>query len=305
MILRPLAVALLFATAAFAQSVQTITRPGMPSDALFPYLLSSGFFFDDFSRADAQGAGNPAYGASSIGSAATGQPWSISGNGYQDVAIRDHRLVNLGTGTIYAVAKSPVTNFRAAGNFSLDPTYGTDDAWATIAATADPPYSSGFTTLLHFVVLQSGSWILTTRQNMGDFIPVAQGPLKAPLSPYVTYSMAMTVSGTNIYLELPDGTLAMTSTALVPLLTGSEVFWEMVNTPTNYRVRWEQVSIVPLPQGAPPPSLNFTGLSSSSAAVGSSVYCPDCAENTKPCAGGGTGTIALRVNTAAPVWKCQ
>lgn len=40
-------------------------------------------------------------------------------------------------------------------------------------------------------------------------------------------------------------------------------------------------------------------------AVGTVLYCSDCTIATAPCTGGGTGALAIRVNSGTPAWRCQ
>jgi hypothetical protein len=72
----------------------------------FPQSFSN-VLFDDFNRPDAAGAGTPKWGDNAIGKAATGQPYSVIGPGYADVAIADHRFVNNGAQTAYLFALAP------------------------------------------------------------------------------------------------------------------------------------------------------------------------------------------------------
>jgi hypothetical protein len=63
--------------------------------------------------------------------------------------------------------------------------------------------------------------------------------------------MGITLVGTGVYVNLPDGSSQTLPVPIAPDIVGTAVYWEIINVPGSLRLRWEQLMYVPLPAWGP------------------------------------------------------
>lgn len=212
---------------------------------------------DDFERADQLG----------IGTAQTGQAWSVSGPGAATAQIQSGRLTNgpqAASATMYCsilCASKPVR-------------YGARFSWAAGAGatTTDPiaiiSSSNATATLdqmLHLIINPT-TWRLTTWNGAAQDVVLASesDPRATFPTPLLTdgtvYECWITVQGNNVHIDLPDGTTADFSDPLVPTVSGNLLIYETTyNSASAYLQRFESIAAYgPAPQTQQGP-LNVVG----------------------------------------------
>jgi hypothetical protein len=194
---------------------------------------------DDFERPSQSG----------LGTAATGQSWTVSGAGYDLARIEEGRFTAgppARSNVVYASLATEPRPVRIGGSFSF--IRGSGGTVAPIALISSADATLTLQHMLHLIVVPGG-WRLTTWNGAAQDAPMAEQLTTLRFFPRAlrtdgtVYDVWMTIRGELVELELPFGIVARYRDPLVPIVSGSQTIWELAYDATSATVpRWESVS---------------------------------------------------------------
>jgi hypothetical protein len=193
---------------------------------------------DDFDRPDQVG----------LGVAPSGQPWTVTGPGYQAASIESGRLTAgapASDNIVYAGLATLATPVRVGGTFSFVAGPGSDVAPIALISSSDASFH--LERMVHLIVTPDG-WRLTTWNGVAQDVAFQEGPSvetfpRRLATDGTVYAVWMTIDGDRVQLELPLGIVAAYRDPLVPELAGPLSIWELLYSAASADVpRWESVA---------------------------------------------------------------
>jgi hypothetical protein len=195
---------------------------------------------DDFDRPDQQG----------LGVTPDGQAWLITGPGYLNVAIKDGRYVGgppeLDNNVSYAGLLTIQQAVRFGGRYSFVPS-GTGGSHAPLVALISSN-DTAFTLkrMVHLIASRNGVVLTWWEENDQNNLPaecVGSRDFSAPLSNDGTaFPLYMTIRGSTVTVDKPDGTQLICSDPHFSLLAGTLSIWELAYGSADSDVpRWDEV----------------------------------------------------------------
>jgi hypothetical protein len=196
---------------------------------------------DDFERPDA-------IGLAALGSALTGQPWEISGQNAYAAAIESGKFTGgpqITPGGVYAYMRLSRKIKSTTFKFSFVPGTGTVQPVIATAISSDSTLIPAHLHALHLVI-SSNNYYLTLYNGGGPF-DLSSGVASGSLTPLkvdgTEYSCTITISGTKVTINFPDGSTYTGSDPLIPTLTGRLIFFEHVyDSNSSQKTRFHEVS---------------------------------------------------------------